>query len=221
MKIGPVIASAIVACGCSYEPPVSADLSPGEIKITASITSNGSLAYGTAILSAPDGSSMTLSDSDALILAADGVETTMAPNEGKHFGAISTEATDFSVIFERSGGSRVENPLSLPPAFALVAPPEPASRAAPLKVAWDADQGDYTSAIYVTSPCFTPYGRNLDGDPGEFLIQEADTGSGIAGECAVDVQITRSWSRDLSPDLAKGYPAHLSQVREVRFVTTP
>lgn len=215
-----MIAGAMIACGCSYEPPVSADLPTNEIKLSGSIQSNGSLAIAKFSLSNQDGYSATLSASDTLFLAAGGVESELGALEGSYLAAVQTSETDLSLILERAGGERVESALPLPPAFALVAPPPPASRAAGVAVTWDMDPGDIQLQIQVRSPCFTPFLRNLNSDTGMFSIQEADTGTSTL-ECEIEVEITRTWRRDFSASLSPSYPAILQQIRTIRFITTP
>lgn len=214
------LACALTAAGCGHEQPVSGDLETSEIGLSGSIQSNGSLTIARLILSNQTGSSITLSAEDALLLSAGGVEAPFEINQGSYLAAVQTPETDLSLILERAGGERVVSALPLPPAFALIAPSPPASRAAGVTLAWEAAEGEVAVQVHVQSPCFTPFGRNLTSDPGSFSIQVADTGTSDL-DCDFQVEITRSWKREFSPALAPNFPATLQQIRTIRFTTTP
>lgn len=209
---------ALVGCG-GTDPTLSTDLESIEIKLAVTVQSNGEIAFARASASDLEGASVTLGATDSLRLTAGGEESTFTPLDDGYFGAVRTSGTELSVILEREGGSRVVSDLALPPPFALFAPAAPASRSSPITLTWTTGTG-FDVALQIQSPCFPRIDRAPGTDTGVYSIQPAEIPA-VQGECEVVAQVTRTWRRDLSIELAPNYPASLQQVRTTRFITLP
>jgi hypothetical protein len=204
----------VIGCGSSSEPIPSTDLATADLRLSASVRSNGSTAQAIATIADPMGAVVDLSGGDRLLFSEkNGADVEMVEVEHEYLAQLMSGATDFSLILERASGERSPTDLSLPPPFALSVPLVEAPRSTPIPIVWDTGQGDYLTTLTISGPCLSSsIVRSLSPDPGSFAIQPADlfVQPGTLA-CGLDVTLERSIQTTVNA----------RQIREATIATVP
>lgn len=244
MRIPPVklsIASALLGLslfGCTDVD--STNLNTSGIRAELTVTGRGT---GTATVSAGlyvQDSSLTfveLQEGDELTATTGDQTKTMEKSE--LFGVIDyyasfddadAEGTAYTIAFNReSDESATGNTATLPAPFELTAPEGDAltySRADDdIVVTYDNSGKSDAMSYSVYGDCLSPYGQQLDGDPGTFTIAKGaltldDTSASTPTSCQVTVTVSRTRPGTLDPAFGEGHMSGV-QARTFTFTTMP
>lgn len=189
-----VVALAALGSACASEtppPPESLDVPLSDLRVTASVSSNGNAALFQMSLTTSAFVGLAISPNEGIVIDVPGdSERLLEAREDRAYALVPTTASMFFLRLVRAEGTlsfRVE----LPPPFTVTAP-KVASRGEPLALTWTSNEASPVT-IRARAPCLLkPIERGLAKDRGAYTFSPGDLAVGsITTKCVVAFEVER------------------------------
>lgn len=182
----------------------SVDVATADLSAFVTIVDDGAGTSLRVALVGP-GAHVHLAPGERFVLHVGDASTTLTSAPGEENVYVATLpgfSGDLRLDFERVNDHGVHGlAVPVPPPFTLALPTTPASRAAPLPIAWSGAGSGYDLALAVDGPCAHLPSRALSRDDGGYVVQAGELVEpvGTSGQsCTATVTVTRSMSTHAS-----------------------
>ena len=225
---------AILAAGCTTTE--SSDILTSGIyaSINAETTGNGKTEVTTSLfVGNPIGLNFVeLTGEDSLVAIMSGQSKTMSErtvlNTVVHRAEFDVDAagTEFEVVFDRTVDQGAPSSIAtLPAKFDITAPPQSASRAQTVTLAWSPSGSADIMSWSAKGDCIEDQAAPVTADPGTVTIDagviKKRMGTNIADSCAVTFTIRRQKLGTLDSHYGKGGVVHGTQSRTAVVTSMP